>query len=394
VSEALNKLAIWLNSRWPARVVSINWGPWNASGGMVTPELMEQFVNAGVQMVDPEAGCKAFVNELLFGSKSEPEVIWGGPINVETKLPRTECYFPLLERSGLSRTHVNGSMVSIIETGPSIDTYLRHHQLDNQLVMPFAMVLELCAEAALTHYPDHQLTAIRDVQRLRGIVYNGDKTRTLHVASHKVAALDDGILLDISVNCQGQAPESCYRAKAELTRSGPRLSATRRLDLMNPREFELPVQAAYESWLFHGPLFAGIKSIECIGDNGIIATLKGSSPQTMMSPETHGSWLIDPVIVDSALQLLILWARSYLDATPLPSRLGSYHIFGRLPAGGSVRCEAEIEYQPGNPTLNASLLLYDSGGRKIGWLEDMEVTVSRALNRLGKATSLCAGGVQ
>jgi hypothetical protein len=66
--------------------------------------------------------------------------------------------------------------------------------------------------------------------------------------------------------------------------------------------------------------------------------------------------------------------------TPLPSRLGRYHGFDRL-AQGDIRCETSIRYD-GGPALFADLKFYDRGGKLIGWIEDMEGTCSKALNRL------------
>ncbi len=72
-NEVLNKLALYLDSNWPARVVSINWGPWET--GMVTPELKRQFAKRGLTLIHPEFGTKRLTEELAFGSKGEGEVI-------------------------------------------------------------------------------------------------------------------------------------------------------------------------------------------------------------------------------------------------------------------------------------------------------------------------------
>ena len=51
-SEILNKLAHELDRRWPARVVSIDWGPWLTTG-MVSPALQEEFERSG-RRADPD----------------------------------------------------------------------------------------------------------------------------------------------------------------------------------------------------------------------------------------------------------------------------------------------------------------------------------------------------
>ncbi|MES1261779.1 MAG: polyketide synthase dehydratase domain-containing protein, partial [Acidobacteriota bacterium] len=95
-------------------------------------------------------------------------------------------------------------------------------------------------------------------------------------------------------------------------------------------------------------------------------------------------WLIDPVIIDSGLQLLILWARARLDQTPLPSSLGCYYPVLAMPRG-LVRCEARIHHTPGNPVLRADLRFFGESGQLLGWMEEMKVTCSRELNRLAKS---------
>src|SRR4029453_636672 len=79
-NEILNKLAVSLTRRWPGRGVSINWGPWESANGMVGAELAERFAEAGVSLIARQDGRRAFIEELLHGSRADAEVIWGGPL--------------------------------------------------------------------------------------------------------------------------------------------------------------------------------------------------------------------------------------------------------------------------------------------------------------------------
>ena len=154
----------------------------------------------------------------------------------------------------------------------------------------------------------------------------------------------------------------------------------------------MSVPELYENWLFHGPAFAGIQEIEGLGQNGIIATLRLSNAADLFSYRPKDKWLIDPVVIDSGLQLIIVWARHYFDTTPLPSRLGACHVFG-LPDSGSVRCEVRIVHEAGSPTLMTDLKFFDANNRLFAWLEEMEATCSKALNRLS-GSYLAARGTQ
>jgi NAD(P)-dependent dehydrogenase (short-subunit alcohol dehydrogenase family)/acyl carrier protein len=71
-NEVLNKLARKLDREWEARVAAIGWGPWAEVGiaSRYPPELLKE---RGVVYHSVEIGVRSFVNELLFGSKGEPE---------------------------------------------------------------------------------------------------------------------------------------------------------------------------------------------------------------------------------------------------------------------------------------------------------------------------------
>jgi len=73
-NEVVNKLALYLDSRWPGRVVSVNWGPW-AKLGMVSPEVQKQFASRGIGLLSPPAGCRSLDQELRYGRKGEIEVL-------------------------------------------------------------------------------------------------------------------------------------------------------------------------------------------------------------------------------------------------------------------------------------------------------------------------------
>src|SRR6185295_10579490 len=67
-NEVLNKLAICLDRAWSARVVAINWGPWDTPG-MVSPELRKQFAKRGVELIPTSTGLRLLQEELDFGHR-------------------------------------------------------------------------------------------------------------------------------------------------------------------------------------------------------------------------------------------------------------------------------------------------------------------------------------
>jgi NAD(P)-dependent dehydrogenase (short-subunit alcohol dehydrogenase family) len=72
-NEVLNKLACDLRRRWPARVVCINWGPWD--GGMVSDGLRQLYAARGIGLIPVAAGTEAFLTELRLGGGPSAEVV-------------------------------------------------------------------------------------------------------------------------------------------------------------------------------------------------------------------------------------------------------------------------------------------------------------------------------
>jgi acyl transferase domain-containing protein len=75
-NEVLSKLACDLDRRWPGRVVSVAWGPW-AEVGMVA-DLEKHLVARGLKLIEPAVGGGFAVDEVVFGTKGEPEVLIAG----------------------------------------------------------------------------------------------------------------------------------------------------------------------------------------------------------------------------------------------------------------------------------------------------------------------------
>ncbi len=75
-NEYLNKLARQLDQEWPARVVSIGWGPWDEVG-MARPEAMSRdyLASIGFAHMPVQAGCQQFWQEITHGRKGESEVL-------------------------------------------------------------------------------------------------------------------------------------------------------------------------------------------------------------------------------------------------------------------------------------------------------------------------------
>ncbi len=86
-NETLNKLAHWLDRRWPGRVVSLIWGPWSGVG--MVSQLESHLERQGLGMIAPDVGPSLLIDELRHGRKGEVEVILSGRLgNLEEPIAR------------------------------------------------------------------------------------------------------------------------------------------------------------------------------------------------------------------------------------------------------------------------------------------------------------------
>ena len=393
-NEVLNKLAESLNRRWTGRVVSMNWGPWQTEGGMVSPELAARFKAAGVELIEVPAGCRAFLEELVHGRKQDVEVVFGGPLATEQQTPGVKKAVPAGDLSGFPMAaaftrHTDGQVEASLETSPETHVFLRDHQIDGKPVLPMVMALEIFTEVVAALKPGVPLTAIHNLRVLQGISYANTGGRELRVEGN----MRNGAGAPTSFDLALKSPSGQLHYRAQIECGGVRPPSPGRLELANRRPFPLSVAEAYDQWLFHGPMLAGITEIVAMGDNGMIAKLRPSEPKSLIQPAPAGRWLIDPVVTDSSLQLALIWARAMFDQTPLPSAMETYVHVAPLTGAREILCEMEILSQPGSPTLRCRPCFYDEAGRILGWMRGMEVIMSKSLNRLGKpkgahATSL------
>ncbi len=63
----------------------------------------------------------------------------------------------------------------------------------------------------------------------------------------------------------------------------------------------------------------GIKDIQAVSATGVLGTVVGSNEKDCLKNASTENWQLDPVMIDSAMQLAGVWARRHLDITVLPT---------------------------------------------------------------------------
>jgi hypothetical protein len=256
------------------------------------------------------------------------------------------------------------------------------------------MALELMAEAAAATRPELEVVEVRRQRLLRGIVLDGGDHPVRVVARPRSKTTsqeqdtNSQLTLDLAITPASDPSKPHYQSVVVLgqRRDPPREPEVPRLEGQTGL-LPISVEEAYGAWLFHGPRFQGILSVEAIGPGGARATLRPSSPGSCLAGNPSGEWLIDPIVVDSAFQLELIWARLHWDVTLLPAGFHRYRRFGPLSGQatggqGTIRHELRIRPESQPPLCHADHYFFGPDGRLLGILEDAEGTGSKALNRL------------
>jgi NAD(P)-dependent dehydrogenase (short-subunit alcohol dehydrogenase family) len=396
-NEVVNRVAWQLDQQWPStRIVSINWGPWD-SPGMASEGVKRQFRERGIVPIPLPAGCQFFVNELTFGRKGETEIVTGeGPWipNEEAQealihpvVPPPQFFLPqaplLLQQPELQPN----STVTLHHTfSLSSDPYLGEHRLDGRPVLPAAGGAEWLAEFVQAAWPELIVTEIRDLRVMNGVgLPEGGELPVLLQA--RASSHADPTTLEVAAEIQDpQTKRLYYRATVllEMQRNDPPMASLPPLQ----DGTSLPAQWAYRDYLFHGPHFELIRSIDRISPAGIDAWVIPSDIRQLLPPGRNtGQWLLDLALLDSAPQLATTWSRFLLQTTALPSRFGRVIRYGTQPLVGPLYLQFRVKsYTTQNLIYDA--VFADPQGRV--WLEMREVEGhhTAALNRLGDQWSV------
>ena len=137
---------------------------------------------------------------------------------------------------------------------------------------------------------------------------------------------------------------------------------------------------AYKNFLFHGPALRGIQQVVGVSDHGIVARLKASEPRALDIDAE--AWETDPVVLDSALQCMVLWVRQTKGASALPCYVDSYRQY--RPFAGEVT--VHMDFKPSRTargTFEATLVGED--GDIVATLSGAEYTSNPGLNPVFRA---------
>jgi phosphopantetheinyl transferase len=130
----------------------------------------------------------------------------------------------------------------------------------------------------------------------------------------------------------------------------------------------------YRDGWFHGPSFRAVRSFDVISRSGVSATLEVLPRSALFQGDPQPGFLLDPVLLDGAWQVVAFWAREQLDPTGdiFPYRLAALSSHAPLlPEGTRVECRLRVRHV-GDKEIHSDIDLVGSGGAVLYHLESWE----------------------
>jgi acyl transferase domain-containing protein/NAD(P)-dependent dehydrogenase (short-subunit alcohol dehydrogenase family) len=381
-NEVLNKIAQVEARRRPhCRVVSINWGPWG--GGMVTPPLKRIFAQEGVGLIPLEAGADFLVREIRQTADRAVEIV-----AMADPVPNP--------KSPIRNPNIEGALTLAFERTLSVDQcpFLRSHVIDGRAVLPLAMSMEWLAHAALHGNPGLTFHGFENVRVLRGVILGEDSSCTIRVLAGK--PVTEGGVTRVAVELRSteevgrkrsaEADSLHVRGEVILTTGLPQTDSPGPEFALDP--YGRSQQEIYDQVLFHGPDLQGIETVAGWSKKGIVGLVAcAPAPTAWIDRPLRNSWLADPLVIDCAFQLMVLWTFENMGRASLPCFVGHYRQYVRSMPRGSVRVVVEVKHATEH-RATADILFLNSENKIVARMKNYESVIDIGLNKAFRRNQL------
>jgi acyl transferase domain-containing protein/NAD(P)-dependent dehydrogenase (short-subunit alcohol dehydrogenase family) len=379
-NEAINKLA-WVESRRRpgCRTVSINWGPWD--GGMVTPALKKVFAAEGVGLIGLEAGGEFLIREISATDAPVEIVAMAGALGKSAGAAQPPRPHTLAEAFTLNLT-VDGY------------PFLRSHVLDGKAVLPMAIIVEWLAHGALHGNPGFRFHGFNDLRICKGVVFEEDTCCSLRVLAGRAEKRDTFHLVPVELTGTGPDGRSLLHARAEIVLATRLPEGIRSIIEIPSTPYQPGNGELYDrERLFHGPELHGIEQVLGCSEKGIAAMVKSAPPPSgWIRQPLRSIWITDPLVIDSAFQMMILWSFERFGAGSLPCFAGRYRQFIETFPREGVQVVIRVTAEREHSALADMEFLERSTGKLVARLEDYECVIDPLLKQAFKRNQLAQPG--
>ncbi|QWV95388.1 SDR family NAD(P)-dependent oxidoreductase [Geomonas oryzisoli] len=369
-NEVLNKTAqAEARRRSGCHCVSINWGPWD--GGMVTPALKKVFASEGIGVIDLAEGGEFLAREISAADAPvEIVAIAQLPEQVTAAAPAAGKSLSLSEAFSLTLT---------VPEYP----FLRSHVLDGKAVLPMAVIVEWLAHGALHGNPGFRFHGFNDLRICKGVVFEDNTPFTVNVMAGRAEKRESFWLVPVELSSPGVNGKTILHARAEIVLATKHPEGIRSIKEIPSTPYAPHEGVIYNNErLFHGPDLHGIEQVDGCSAKGIAASVKGApAPAKWIRRPLRSSWLTDPLVLDSAFQMMILWSFERFGAGSLPCFAGRYRQFQESFPREGVQVVIRVTSESKHGASADMEFLDRSSGKLVARLEGYECVIDPSLKQ-------------
>ncbi|MEE4604749.1 MAG: SDR family oxidoreductase [Desulfobacteraceae bacterium] len=373
-NEVLNKIAQAESfARDDCRVIAINWGPWD--GGMVTPALKREFERKGIHLIPPDAGARCLLHEMMMGKNATVEVVIGAEIK-----DRNESKRPALVKS--PAVIKKSPLTLCFERDVDISQYpvLNAHIIDDKPVVPLALMMEWFAHGALHPNPGLIMHGLDDIQVLKGIRLEHEKHQ-IRLFADKLRKNDGHYEVAVELRGGNDIGQDVIHSRAKAILGDHLVSPPlyQFSKLMIAGTYNKNIQDIYDEILFHGFELRGIRKIVSCSTRGMVARLSAApGPRQWMSSPLRDRWIADPLVLDSAFQMAIVWCYEEKRTVSLPSSVTSYRQYRHQFPTEGVTAVLEVS-EIADHKMRGDFTFSDSNGEIVARLTGYQAIVDASL---------------
>jgi Polyketide synthase dehydratase len=140
------------------------------------------------------------------------------------------------------------------------------------------------------------------------------------------------------------------------------------------------VPKAYRELLFHGPELQGIATVRGAAPLAFVGTaFPAPPPAEWFAAPLRSAWVADPLVLDSAFQMMILWTQGRYGTGSLPTFAGRYRQFRKAFPADAVTVVIRITRDDAR-FARADIDFLAADGQVVAQMQDYECIIEPNLS--------------